>query len=171
MFKGIGAVQPFSFSFSGGVVTGPNFSFDIKGPLSGASPAQKAFFCSNPGMLIDYVYNAWNEQFNPQCKIEGGGWNSGCLQITGTPNLLSNAGMAIQSQIAEWGKSYLGANCTPQDHTANPPPSGGAPPPNGDGHYIPPPNGSTAPNPFDSLLSTPVLLIAGGFVLLMMLRK
>lgn len=139
MFRGTGrlAMAPFSFSFSNGVVSGPNFSFDIKGPLGGASPASKAFFCSNPGMLIDYVYNAWNDQFNPECKIEGGGWNSGCLQIKGTPNLLSAAGMAIQGQIADWGKSYLGSDCTPQDHTANPPPVYTPPPSSGGGGGTP----------------------------------
>jgi hypothetical protein len=114
MFKGLG-MEPFSFSFSNGVVTGPNYSFDLKGPLGQATPAAIDFYRSNPGQLVSYIHDDWNKKFNPQCIISGGNlylgveWNVACLQAAGTPNLLSAATSGIQSAVAAWGTAYLGA--------------------------------------------------------------
>jgi len=125
MFKGLGTVQPFSFTFSNGVVTGPNFSFDLKGIVGGLNDAQKTFYRGNPGMLLDYVYEAWNKQFNANCISAGGSlnlgvtWDVACLTASGTPNLLYAAGQGIVSSVAAWGTSVLGAA------TTTPPATGG----------------------------------------------
>lgn len=122
-------MEPFSFSFSNGVVTGPSFSFDLRAPLAVATAAEKDFYRQSPGMLVHFVYEAWNKQFNPSCILAGGNlylgvtWDQGCLIASGTPNLLSNAGMAIQTQIAAWGTSYLGTATTPPTNGTTQPPT------------------------------------------------
>ena len=108
-------MQPFSFSFNNGVITGPSFTFDLRAPLAVESEAGKDFYRQSPQMLISYVYEAWNKQFNPSCIKAGGNlylgvtWDSSCLTQSGTANLLTAAGQAILPAIAAWGTSYLGA--------------------------------------------------------------
>lgn len=109
MFKGLGSLkmEPFSFTFANGIVTGPNFSFSLL-----------PWVCTYaPEHLIHFVYEAWNKQFNPQCIISGAErslgveWNGACLMQTGTPNLLTAAGLAIIPAIVSWAKAYRMANC------------------------------------------------------------
>lgn len=140
-------MDPFSFTFSNGVVTGPNYIFDLKPIVASLNDAERAFYRASPSMLIHFVYENWNKTFNPQCIKSGGNYNLGvewdvaCLQQAGTPNLLSTAGVGIIEQIAEWGGKYLSGSFTP----GNPPTSGsstGNPPAGGGSTLIPGQGGS-----------------------------
>lgn len=125
-------MEPFSFSFSNGVVTGPNYSFDLKPIVNGLNEAEQAFYRASPSMLIHFVYENWNKTFFPECIAAGGNlnlgvtWYPGCLVQTGTPDLLTAAGQGILSAVAAWGTAYLGQATTPP---VTNPPSGGTNPP------------------------------------------
>lgn len=112
-------MEPFSFSFSNGFVTGPNYSFDLKPIVNALNEAEKAFYRASPQMLISFVYENWNKTFNSQCILAGGQFNLGvtwdqqCLVASGTPNLLSAAGQGILGAVAAWGTAYLGVSIPP----------------------------------------------------------
>ena len=130
MFKGLGTMEPFSFTFNNGVVTGPNYTFDLRVPLAADSAAGRDFYRQSPDMLIHFVYEDWNKKFNSACIKAGGNlflgvtWDTTCLIAAGTANLLSAAGAGILSAVEAWGRAYLGpATATP------PPTNGGTQPP------------------------------------------
>lgn len=126
MFKGLG-MEPFTFGFSNGVVTGPSYSFDLKLIIATLNDAEKAFYRASPSMLIHFVYENWNKQFNPSCIVSGGNlnlgvtWNQQCLIQSGTPNLLTAAGQGILGALSAWGVTYLGTAPTPTNGGTQPP--------------------------------------------------
>lgn len=187
MFRGIGrlGIAPFSFTFSNGVVSGPNFSFDLNGIVSGLNSAEKDFFRGSPGQLVHFVYEAWNKAFNPQCCAPpcsytlGNTWDSACLTQAGTANQLSAAGVGIMPSIAAWATSVLG--------TATPPPAQQPPPATtytpfpesgGGGGGVPvitpsgpPITGSTAPPDFFGGLGSIGIVAAIAVVILLAVKR